>query len=298
MMKAWVLNKVGDISFQAVDVPAPAENEVLIRVEAAGICESDIPRIYKTGAHRMSLIPGHELSGVVEGIGKQVPAYWLGRRVAVCPKIACGKCKQCRDGYFDFCKEYDFIGSRRDGAFAEYVAVPTGNLLELPETVSFAQGAMLEPLAVAANAVWRGCQGMSDPLSLEKPVAVCGLGPVGLMAVMLLKEAGYRRIFVIGKGEGQRKRAGKLGISEKHFCDSQTEDAGEWLLNISDGGASVYFECAGTNESMSYGFEGLAPGGRRVTVGNPRCDMAFPRGLWWMRLRKQMTVYGIWNSSF
>ena len=124
MSKAWVLKNVGEIVFSDVEIPMPKEDEVRVRVKAAGICGSDIPRIYETGAHNMPLIPGHEFSGVVESIGKKVSPSWLGKRVAVFPKIACGKCRECQDELPDMCQNYDYIGSRRDGAFAEYVTVP------------------------------------------------------------------------------------------------------------------------------------------------------------------------------
>ena len=160
MMKAGVLKQVGDISLQEVERPVPAGHEVLVRVLAAGICGSDIPRIYETGAHRMPLIPGHEFSGVVEETGKDVSPDWLGKRVAVFPKIACGRCRQCKESHEDLCTDYDYVGSRRDGAFAEFVTAPVKNLLELPANVSPEAAAMLEPMAVAANAVRTGIKGL------------------------------------------------------------------------------------------------------------------------------------------
>ena len=91
MMKAWVLHGIGDIRFEDVDIPPLAAGEVRIRVEAAGVCGSDIPRIYETGAHRTPLIPGHEFAGVVEAVGAKALPYWMGKRVSVYPKIDCGE---------------------------------------------------------------------------------------------------------------------------------------------------------------------------------------------------------------
>ncbi len=298
MMKAWVLNAIGDIDLKDVDMPVPGENEVLIRVKAAGICGSDIPRIYETGAHKMPLIPGHEFSGSVEGIGKEVSAHWLGKRVAVFPKIACGKCANCRKGRRDLCTDYDYLGSRGNGAFAEYVSAPADNLQELPGNVSFEQAAMLEPLAVAANAVRRGVLMDGNALPKENPVAVCGLGSIGFMVVMLLYELGYSRIFVVGNKDSQRSRAEGLGIAGAAFYDSRNGEAAKWLKEVSDGGVSAYFECVGSNESIAYGIEAAASQGRLVLVGNPRSDMAFSRDTYWEILRKQMNICGIWNSAF
>lgn len=298
MSKAWVLRDVGRIAYEEVDVPVPGENEVRIRVRSAGICGSDIPRIYKTGAHRMPLVPGHEFSGVVEDTGSKVSASWLSKRVAVIPRIACGKCPECREGMPNLCRDYDFIGSRRDGAFAEYVTVSVKNLLPLPDRVSFEEAAMLEPLSVAANAVRTGCFGMNRDLAFDRPVAVCGSGTIGLMVVMLLVEAGFRNIYLVGNKASQMERAGLLGIPEKNFCNSKSENVPEWLRDVSGGGISTFFECVGKNECVSYGIEAASPGGWMILVGNPYSDMAFAKDTYWKILRKQMAVFGIWNSLF
>jgi len=297
-MKAWVLHGVGDIRMEDVDMPLPGENEVRIRVKAAGVCGSDIPRIYEMGAHKMPLIPGHEFSGVVEGIGKNVSPYWLGKRVAVYPKIPCGRCRRCLAGFPDMCQSYDYTGSRRDGAFAEYVAVPQDNILMLPDSVGFAEAAMLEPFAVAANAVRTGLWGMGNVPASDSSVAVCGLGTIGLMAVMLLKEAGYRNIYVIGNKEPQKRRAKAFGIPANHYLDGSAGDISDRLREASDGGVYVFYECVGRNECVSCGIEAAAPGGRLILVGNPHSDMYFSKDTYWQILRKQMAVVGIWNSSF
>ena len=129
-MKAWRLNDIGDIKLTDIDIPVPKPGEVRIKVMSAGVCGSDIPRIYETGAHFMPLVPGHEFSGTVEGIGKDAPPLWLGKRVGVFPLIPCGKCEPCRYGHQEMCRDYGYIGSRRDGAFAEYVTVPASNLMK------------------------------------------------------------------------------------------------------------------------------------------------------------------------
>ena len=298
MSKAWVLQRTGNITYKDVEIPIPGENEVRIRVKAVGICGSDILRIYETGAHKMPLIPGHEFSGIVEGIGKQVRPFWLGKRVAVFPKIACGKCRECLDGIPEMCQNYDYIGSRRDGAFAEYVTAPVDNLIIIPDEISFEEAALLEPLAVSANAMRSGVWGMNSILTLDKPLGVCGLGTIGLMVVMLLKEAGFKNIYVIGNKASQKEKVKSLGIPEKNFCDSSLEDAGKWLYDISGGGVYAYFECVGRNECLNYGIDGAAPGGWLILVGNPHSDMGLPRDVYWKILRKQLQLNGIWNSSF
>lgn len=292
MAKAWILNGIGRISLENVDIPVPKANEVRVRVMAAGVCGSDIPRIFETGAHKMPLIPGHEFSGVVEETGSDSDRELIGRRVSVFPKIACGKCDMCMSGNPMMCTNYDYIGSRRDGAFAEFVTVPASNLLEIPDSVSYEEAAMMEPLAVAANAVRTGTEGTS----LDDPVAVCGLGTIGLMVIMLLVEAGYTNIYAIGNKPGQRDRARELGIPEGRYCDSTADDSVKWLSGA--GGVGTYYECVGRNDTISRGIESLNPRGRLILVGNPYSDMAFSRDVWWKVLRYQLNISGIWNSSF
>ena len=298
-MKAWVLKDVGDIEFQEAAVPSVADAPnagagwVRVRVSAAGICGSDIPRINETGAHRMPLIPGHEFAGVVDEVGTDVPSSFVGKRVAVFPKIPCGKCRFCKKGEYSFCKDYDYVGSRRDGAFAEYVLAPAENLLELPDNVSMENAAMIEPLAVAANAVRTAVQ--DGPI--EKSVAVCGMGTIGLMVVLFLKDAGFKDIYTIGNREDQRDKAVSIGVESDHFYNAKDGDPAKWLMEKT-GGVDIYFECVGSNGSIRYGLEAGAPGATLVMVGNPRSDMSFSREEYWNIPRKQLKLVGIWNSVF
>lgn len=296
MMKAWVLHRSGDMRLEDVEMPLPAPDEVCVRVEAAGICGSDIPRIYDTGAHRMPLIPGHEFSGVVEGIGKKVHSFWMGKRVGVYPLIPCGKCKFCMTGHPEVCLSYDYIGSRRDGAFTEVVCVPESNLIELPKNVSFEQAAMLEPMAVAAHAI-RAVVEEPERVNRDATLVVCGLGTIGLLVTMMLKERGFEHIYVIGNKEGQKARAVSIGLPEENYCNSKAEDVPQWLKEHT-GGVDAYFECVGRNECLCYGIESMNPFGRIMLVGNPYADMTLSRDIYWKLLRNQLTVKGSWNSTF
>ncbi|MDR1661787.1 MAG: alcohol dehydrogenase catalytic domain-containing protein, partial [Azoarcus sp.] len=131
-MKAWVLHGINDLRLEDRSLPRSGGDEALVKVEAAGICGSDIPRIFEAGAHAMPVIPGHEFAGVVVDAPKAFPRL-IGKRVGVFPLIPCMRCDSCLGGQYETCSDYDYIGSRRDGAFAEYVAAPARNLAELPE---------------------------------------------------------------------------------------------------------------------------------------------------------------------
>ena len=292
-MKAWVVHGVNDIRYEETAKPQPAPGEVLVKVSACGICGSNIPRIYDTGAHRHPLIPGHEFSGRVEASGEGVGAGWQGKRVGIFPLIPCKECAQCRKQRYEMCSHYDYLGSRRDGGFAEYVCVPEWNLMELPEGVSDAVAAMLEPMAVAVHAMRIGA-----PVKGEK-IAVCGLGTIGLLLTMFLKGQGLSDILVIGNKEFQRQQAMKLGIAAEDYCDSRQTEVRDWIRERTDGaGVDLYFECVGRNETAALGLDVAAAGGRVVFMGNPHSDMAFTRDTYWKILRKQLTVLGTWNSTY
>ena len=292
-MKAWVLQDIGNITYRDVPDPEPGETETLIRVKAAGICGSDIPRIYRDGAHKMPLIPGHEFAGEVIAVGKRTDKKWLHKRVGVYPLIPCHSCAACQKGRHEMCRQYSYLGSRRDGAFAEYVVVPQENLMELPDVISYEQAAMLEPLSVAVHAMRRGS------IAQEETVTVCGLGTIGMLLAMLLMERGIRNVLLIGNKEYQRKKALEMGLSEENFCDCRKENVLEWIKRRTDGnGADVFFECVGKNQTVSWALDLTAAGGKICLVGNPYTDMTLNQQTYWKILRNQLLLTGTWNSSF
>lgn len=295
-MKAWVLHDIDDLRYEAVDCPAISDSEVLVEVKAAGICGSDVPRIYRTGAHTHPLIPGHEFSGIVTECGNRVDSSLMDARVGVFPLIPCRQCEPCKKHQYEMCRNYNYLGSRRDGGFAEFVAVPAENVIRLPDSVSYEEAAMLEPMAVAVHAMRRINPAASDV------VTVCGLGTIGLLLTMFLKEAGVENILVVGNKEFQKYTVLErldLHISEDDYCDSRSQDITEWIADRTDGrGTDVFFECVGRNNIYAYAVDCTAPAGRICLVGNPYSDMKLDKSVYWKILRNQLSITGTWNSSF
>ncbi len=295
-MFAWVLHEPGDLRFE--EVPEPGfesgdKEKAIIRVKACGVCGSDIPRIFKTGAHRHPLIPGHEFAGEVVKVTEDADPTLVGRRVGVFPLIPCMKCNSCRQKKYEMCRNYDYPGSRSDGGFAEYVKIPVWNLLELPENVSFETAAMLEPMAVAVHAIRQSGIGTE---SRQGKALVIGLGTIGLFVAMFLNAAGYS-VTGIGNKEEQKKIFTGLGMSEDHFItldDSRNGSTAKDILSECE----YIFECVGKNESYEQAVLLAPPGGTVVTVGNPASDMKLDREIYWKILRNQLTIRGTWNSSF
>ncbi|MCM1568373.1 MAG: galactitol-1-phosphate 5-dehydrogenase [Roseburia sp.] len=292
-MKAFVLHAIKDFRLEEVNRPVPEPGEALVRVRAAGICGSDIPRIYRTGTYHYPLIPGHEFSGEVAELGAGVDKKWLGKRVGVFPLIPCKSCSACGAKRYELCKNYNYLGSRTAGGFAEYVRVPVWNLIELPDRVTFEQAAMLEPMSVAAHAIRR--------LSVRKEdsILVCGQGTIGLFIVMLLREMGCHLVYVAGNKDFQLLQAGRLGIPREHCCDVREAVLEDWVADRTQGeGVDVFFDCVGKNEVLEQGLNSLAAEGRMMLVGNPASDVELSRNVYWKILRRQLKLQGTWNSSY
>lgn len=292
-MNTWTLHDINDIRFEDVPIPEIKEHEVLLNVKAAGICGSDIPRIYQTGAHRHPIIPGHEFAGVITEVYDREDQPLIGKRVGVFPLIPCGTCPACLNRSYQLCRNYNYLGSRCDGAFAEYVAVPKKNLIGLPADVSYEAAAMLEPLAVAAHAMRQARPKASDT------VLVIGLGTIGLLLCMVLMEAGVQPILVVGNKEFQRHKISQIGIHSDHYCDSSFEDIAGWVRERTGGlGADIIFECVGRNETYRTSVECAGIRGRIILIGNPHADMSLNKDIYWKILRNELTIQGSWNSQF
>ncbi len=305
-MKALVLEDIGKLEYKDVPKPVPGVGEVLVAVKACGICGSDIPRAYRDGAHNMPLVIGHEFAGCVEAVGEGVPEDRIGKRVGIFPLIPCRNCGPCRNRQYEMCRDYNYLGSRCNGGFAEYVTVPEWNLIELPDNVSYEAAAMLEPMAVAVHAIRRifnDASLFSDRKTANSPeersIAVCGLGTIGTLLVMFLLEGGYKDLLVIGNKRFQKHTMTQLGILDENYCDSSSEDAHDFIMKRTKGrGVDVFFECVGSSSVANLAVNSAASAGSVCFVGNPRSDMNFEKQVYWKILRNQLRISGTWNSSF
>jgi len=319
-MRAYVLDGINEFNIKDLDIPECSPGEVLVEVKAAGICGSDIPRVYRTGTYHYPLIPGHEFSGEVVKCVEEDREY-LGKRVGIFPLIPCMKCPQCKKKQYEMCSDYNYLGSRCDGGFSEYVKVPIWNLIELPESVTFEQAAMLEPMSVAAHAARRmgliefvgtseeqigkysdgkhdkyleentGKRLVTKPYNLDKKITVMGLGTIGMSLVMILLAEGYKNITAVGNKEIQKKKVISIGLPETCYIDSKDYVVGEKL-------SDVFFDCVGTKEVVDTALNSVVPAGKICLVGNPASDIDIPKKSYWQILRKQMTLIGTWNSSY
>ncbi len=290
-MKAYVLEGIGQLTYKELPTPQLRENEVLVEVVNAGICGSDIPRIFKTGTYHFPTIPGHEFAGIVRETGSKENSHFLGRRVGVFPLIPCMECEQCRQKAYEMCQAYGYLGSRTDGGFAEYVAVPVWNLIALPDGVGFEDAAMLEPACVALHAIRQA------DMENVKSAAVYGCGTIGMLVIQWLVSLGIPDIYAVGTRKEQQELLAEF--LDCRFCNCHMENPVDFVMEqTKNTGADIVFECVGVADSISNAVMSVKAGGQVVLVGNPAGDITLDKQVYWKILRRQLQIYGTWNSSF
>lgn len=290
-MDALVLHGVGDLRQDQVGMPEPLAGEVRVKIGYCGVCGSDIPRCFVKGTYHFPTVPGHEFAGTIDALGAGVEGFEVGQPVAVFPLLWCGKCEACQRKAYAQCSDYDYLGSRSDGAFADYVTAPTANLIPVPDGVSLREAAMAEPAAVARHAVQRAGE-MKDGES----VAVFGAGPIGLMVAQWARAAGGG-VMLVDIVPEKLEQAKELGF-EKSF-NSMSGDPVEWINEQTGGeGAAVCIEAAGVPITMIQASKAVARAGRLVLMGNPSADVTLPAAVISQLMRREVSLWGTWNSFY
>jgi L-iditol 2-dehydrogenase len=280
-MRAAVMHSPGDIRLEDRPKPTAGRNDVLLKVAAVGVCGSDIPRMLTKGAHKMPIICGHEFSGHIVALGEGVEGFATGELVGIAPLIPCRVCDQCATGNFSRCRDYDYFGSRRDGAYAEFVAVPVGNLLKTPKGIDPRAVAMTDPASIALHAVWK-C-----PITVGARGGVIGCGPIGLFAIQWMKMLGASDIVAIDVSEQKLAMAREAGAT-RTFLSTETLPA--------DVLCDIIVEAAGHPSSINAAARMAAPGGHVVFIGIPVADVTLENRTFAHFLRQEITLHGAWNS--
>ena len=256
-----VVRRAGAAELVERDVPALRETEVVIAIKASSICGGDL-HIYK-GKHPSAPLPmalGHELAGVVIGIGSKVSLVAIGDRVTVEPVIACGLCPPCRQGEYGYCDNLSFHYRQGQGAFADYFVADQRYVYKLPVHLSFEAGAMIEPLAVAVHAVRRAAIGVGDK------VAIIGAGPIGLLVTAVCKAAGAQEIIVGDIADARLETASLMGATRT--LNSRQESLVDVVRGETGGrGIGRSFECVGSEETFEQSMRCLCKGGLATIVG-------------------------------
>lgn len=261
-MKAVRLEAIGHISVRDVEKPVPGAGEMLVRVEACGICGTDRHLLHGEFPSTPPVTLGHEFSGIVEAVGPGVTGFSPGMRVTGDPNISCGLCPECQRGRVNLCRNLKAIGIQRDGGFAEHVIVPQKQAFTLPLDLDPLHGAFCEPLACCLHGVDLA------HISTGASVVILGGGVIGLLTLQLAKLAGATRIVLVTRNAEKRRLAESLGATAT--ADPTENDiiaritAADGLL---PGGADVVFECAGVRATMEQAPRLAARGGAAVILG-------------------------------
>jgi L-iditol 2-dehydrogenase len=292
-MKALILKEYNHFIYDDITVPEIDENEVLIKIKACGICGSDVHGMDgSTGRRIPPVIMGHEASGIIEKTGKSVSGWNTGDRVTFDSTIYCGKCSYCKEGKINLCSNRKVLGVscseyRQNGAFAEYAAVPSHILYQLPDKISFEHAAMVEALSIAFHAVRR------TPIKLNDTAVVVGTGMIGLLVIQSLRLAGCGNIIAIDIDDMKLKQAQNFGAN---FCFNSTKiNVNEEILKLTrNEGADIAFEAVGITSTVNTAINSIKKGGSVTFVGNLSAQIDFP--LQYV-VTREITIYGSCASS-
>lgn len=292
MMNALVLHAVNVARHERIPKPEPGPEQVRIRVGFCGVCNSDMARFFGKGPYSFPLVCGHEFAGVVDCVGKGVKAFAPGDRVAVFPLLWCGRCGACERGQYTQCKDYDYLGSRSNGAFADYVVAPARNLLRVADRVSLEEAAMIEPAAVALHALRRTGRAL-----VGSSVAVFGAGPIGLMVAQWARAMGAAKVMVIDLVPEKLELARSCGF--EHLMDLRTADPVAAVEKLTGGrGADVCVDAAGVPQATVQALRAANHAGSVVLLGNPTGDVTLPAELVSRLMRREVQIVGTWNSDY
>ena len=265
-MKASFLIEPGVIEMREIDAPTPDHDQVLVKVAAVGVCGSDVHFFAHGNIGTMIMdhpfVLGHELSGTITAVGKDVDPARIGKRVAIEPQRPCRTCKQCRAGRYNLCPEIIFYAVPHvNGAFTEYVTIQNDFAFDLPDNVSFEAGALLEPLSVA---IW-SCQ--RAQVSVGSRVLITGAGPIGVIVAQTAKAFGASEVIITDTVETRRTFALSHGASRA--IDPTKE-------SLSGLDVDVFIDATGVGKAVYDGIKAVGPNGRVILVGMGDDDVLLP----------------------
>jgi len=274
-MKSLLLSAYNQLEIADTPLPAVGSGEVLVRVEACGICGSDVHGYDGSSGRRIPpIVMGHEAAGTVAAVGASVEGYAAGDRVTFDSTVYCGECAFCKRGDVNLCDNRQVIGVscgdyRRHGAFAEFVVVPQRILYHLPDGISFAEAAMLEAASVAIHGV-RVSQVAGGETAL-----VIGAGMIGLLTLQAARAAGCSRVLIADVDATRLKMAKDVG-ADAVLLASGAELVAEVMKLTAGRGVDLAYEAVGRNETVAGAIDCTRKGGTVTLIGNIQPEVTLP----------------------
>lgn len=290
-MKALCLHGKHDIRFEDIAEPQiEHDNDIKIKIKAAGICGSDIHRYAQLGPYVKGMTWGHEFAGQIVAVGKAVKHYKKGQKVTACPALYCGICDSCKKGKYAQCEKLSVIGAYRQGAFAEYIVLPEENVVALSDTVAYDEAAIIEPSCVAVHGLYN-----AGGIQAGDVVAVLGCGTVGAMALQWAIISGAKRVIAIDINQARLQTALKLGAD--NIINAVGKDPYEAVYELTKGkGVDIAVEAAGTVETSAQVLALPGKGGKVVYMGIPYNDVNINRFRFERIVRNELSIFGTWNA--
>lgn len=259
-MLQQVMTAPGEIIFREIPKPVPAADEVVVKIMKIGVCGSDI-HVYH-GKHPFTKYPvtqGHEVSGMIDSVGSSVKDLQVGQKVTIEPQVYCGKCYPCTHGKYNLCEELKVMGFQTTGTASEYFTVKASKVTPIPETMTFNEGAMIEPLAVTVHAVKRA----GDVTG--KKIVVLGAGPIGILLAQSAKALGASEVMVTDVSDYRLDLAKLCGAD--FTVNTKENDFGEALVrNFGVDKADVIYDCAGNDITINQAIRWARKGSTIILV--------------------------------
>lgn len=288
-MSAAVFRRPGSVVIEDRDVPSPGPGEVLVRVEACGVCGTDFHIFKGEAPARPPVVLGHEYCGEVVALGEGVAGLQPGDRVAVDPNIACGRCYHCRLGKVHLCESMEALGVTMDGGFTEYSVVPATQCHVLPAGMPAVQGAFVEPVACCVHGI---------DLAGIRPgntVVVLGGGTIGLILLQLAQRSGATTLIVSEPVQKKRELALELGATLA--VDPLSADLEEQVRAVAPAGADIVIEAVGRPETVEAAVRIAARGGCILLFGVVPEDAKVPVSPFAI-YKKELRIQGSYVNPF
>lgn len=286
-MKAAVLYEGTSIETREVEVAKCTENDVKIKVVAAGICGSDIHKMQTRWKYSYPAVMGHEFCGEIVEVGSKVTKHKIGDRVVCVPFLPCKECRYCEQGQYSMCENYKMIGTHFYGGFAEYCVVPETNVLNIGD-LDYEKASFIEPLAVVMHAI------LGINITVGDSIVVLGAGTIGMLTMQAAKASGAGTVIVVDIDDNKLEKAKELGAT--YTINSLKEDLRSKVLEYTEIGADITLECAGSPITQEQALLITRKGGKVGYTGIAYKDVLLKEEAFESIFRKELTLKGFWNS--